>query len=75
MVICIMIRYYFDIKIYIWEHLEIKVGIKIIQYVCIRYITEIFCDIRNHTNNYAIMKHNEIQRNCDNCNYVDSVWQ
>ena len=33
MVICIMIRYYFDLKIYIWEHLEIKVGIKIIQYV------------------------------------------
>ena len=34
-----LIRYYFDIKIYIWEHLEIKVGIKIIQYVCICYIT------------------------------------
>ena len=30
---------YFDIKIYIWEHLEIKVGIKIVQYVCICYIT------------------------------------
>ena len=36
-----LIRYYVDIKIYIWEHLEIKVGIKIIQYVCIHYITDI----------------------------------
>ena len=39
-----LIRYYFDIKIYIWEHLEIKVGIKIIQYVCIRYITLVHLD-------------------------------
>ena len=33
--ICIMVRYYFDIKIYIWEHfeLELKSNLKIIQYV------------------------------------------
>ena len=33
---------YFDIKIYIWEHLELKlkVEIKIIQYMRIRYITQ-----------------------------------
>ena len=33
--ICIMVRYYFDIKIYIWEHfkLELKSNFKIIQYV------------------------------------------
>ena len=33
--ICIMVRYYFDIKIYIWEHfeLELKSKFKIIQYV------------------------------------------
>ena len=49
MVICIMIRYYFDIKIYIWEHfeLEYKFEFKIIQYVCIPYITYCLCGIRN----------------------------
>ena len=33
--ICIMIRHYFDIKIYIWEHLELELrsNFKIIQYV------------------------------------------
>ena len=29
MVICIMIRYYFDIKIYIWEHLELELKSKL----------------------------------------------
>ena len=26
--ICIMIRHYFDIKIYIWEHLELELKLK-----------------------------------------------
>ena len=37
-----LIRYYFDINIYIWEHLEIKVGIKIIQYVYAYVISHSF---------------------------------
>ena len=40
--ICIMIRHYFDIKIYIWEHLEIKVKIEIIQYVYAYVISHSF---------------------------------
>ena len=27
--ICIMVRYYFDIKIYIWEHLELELKSKL----------------------------------------------
>ena len=27
--ICIMVRYYFDIKIYIWEHFELELKLKL----------------------------------------------
>ena len=36
---------------------------------------EIFSDIKGHTNNYVIFKQEEIQRNRNNPDYVDSVWQ
>ena len=40
--ICIMVRYYFDIKIYIWEHFKLELKIEFKNYpicICIRYIT------------------------------------
>ena len=39
------------------------------------FIPEIFSDIRDHTNNYAIFIQEEIWRNGKNPNYVDSVRQ
>ena len=36
---------------------------------------EIFSDIKDHTNNYAIFKQEEIGRNINNPDYVDCVWQ
>ena len=36
---------------------------------------EIFRDIKDHINNYAIFKQEEIQRNKNNPDYVDIVWQ
>ena len=36
---------------------------------------EIFSDIKDHTNNYAIFKQEEIQRNRNNVDHVDNVWQ
>ena len=45
--ICIMVRYYFDIKIYIWEHfeLELKSSFKIIQYVYAYVISHIYITV------------------------------
>ena len=36
---------------------------------------EIFSDIKDHTNNFAIFKQEEIQRNRNNPYFVHSVWQ
>ena len=36
---------------------------------------EIFSGIKDHTDNNAIFKHDEIQRNGNNPDYVHSVWQ
>ena len=36
---------------------------------------EIFSDIKDHTNNYSIFKQEDLQRNRNNPDYVDSVWQ
>ena len=36
---------------------------------------EIFSDIRDHTNNYAIFKQDEIPRSRNNPDHVDTVWR
>ena len=45
--ICIMVRYYFDIKIYIWEHfeLELKPNFKMIQYVYAYVISHLHTNV------------------------------
>ena len=51
--ICIMVRYYFDSKIYIWEHFKLE-KIKFKNYpicVCIHYITGTPCGILHNTLN------------------------
>ena len=35
---------------------------------------ECLSDLKDHTNNYALFKQEEIQRNRNNPDYVDSVW-
>ena len=46
-----------------------------LDYFNLLFKPEIFSDIREHTNNYAIFKQEEIWRNRNNSDYVDSVWQ
>ena len=36
---------------------------------------EKFSDMKDQTNNFAIFKQEEIQRNRNNSDYVDSVWK
>ena len=46
-----------------------------LDYFNLLFKPEIFSDIKDHTNNYAICKQEEIWRNRNNPDYVDSVWQ
>ena len=45
-----------------------------LDYFNLLFKPEIFIDIKDHTNNYAIFKQEEIWRNRNNPDYVDSVW-
>ena len=44
-------------------------------YFNLLFKSDIFSDIKDHTNNYAIFKQQEIWRNRNNPDCVDSVWQ
>ena len=46
-----------------------------LDYFNLLFRPEIFSDIKYHTNNYAIFKQEEIWRNRNNPEYIDSVWQ
>ena len=46
-----------------------------LDYFNLLFKPEIFSDIKDHTNIQAIFKQEEIQRNRNNSEYVDSVWQ
>ena len=48
---------------------------RVSDYFNLLFKPEIFCDIRDHTNNYAIFKQEEIWRNRNNPDYVDNVLQ
>ena len=45
-----------------------------LDYFNLLFKPEIFSDIKDHTNNYAIFKQEEMQRNRNNPDCVDSVW-
>ena len=46
-----------------------------LDYFNLLFKLEIFSDMKDHTNNYAIFKQEKIQRNRKNHDYADSVWQ
>ena len=56
------------------ENLDVSVA-RALDYFNLLFKPEIFSDIKEHTNNYAIFKQEEIWRNRNNPDYVDSVWQ
>ena len=56
------------------ENFDVSVA-KALDYFNLLFKQEIFNDIKDHTNNYAIFKQEEIWRNRNNPNYVDNVWQ
>ena len=46
-----------------------------LDYFNLLFKPEIFNNIKDHTNNYVIFKQEEIQRDRNNPDYIDSVWQ
>ena len=56
------------------ENLDVSVATAL-DFFNLLFKPEIFSDIKEHTNNYAIFKQEEIHRNRNNPYYVDSVWQ
>ena len=46
-----------------------------LDYYNLLFKPEIFNGIRDHTNNYVILKQDEIWRNRNNLDYVDNMWQ
>ena len=55
------------------ENFDVSVATAL-DYFNLLFKPEIFSDIKDHTNNYAIFKQEEIWRNRNNPDYVDSVW-
>ena len=56
------------------ENFDVSVATAL-DYFNLLFKPEIFNGIKDHTNNYAIFKQEEIWRNRNNPDYVDSVWQ
>ena len=56
------------------ENFDVSVAIAL-DYFNLLFKPEIFSDIKDHTNNYVIFKQEEIWRNRNNPDYVDSVLQ
>ena len=56
------------------ENFDVSVATSL-DYFNLLFKPEIFSNIKDHTNNYAIFKQEEIQRNRNNPDYVDSEWQ
>ena len=51
----------------------IDVSVTTLDYFNLLFEPEIFSDIKDHTNNYAIFKQEEIWGNRNNSHYIDSV--
>ena len=56
------------------ENIDVSVATAL-DYFNLLFKPEIFSDIKDHTNNYVISKQEEIWRNTNNPDYVDSIWQ
>ena len=56
------------------ENFDVSVATAL-DYFNLLFKPEIFSDIEDHTNNHAIFKEEEIQRNRNNPDYVAGVWQ
>ena len=56
------------------ENFDVSVA-KALDYFNLLLKPEIFSDIKDHTNYYAIFKQEDIWRNRNNPDYVDNVWQ
>ena len=59
---------------YLSENFAVSVATAL-DYFNLLFKPEILSGIKDHTNNYAISKQEEIWRNRNNPDYVDSVWQ
>ena len=56
------------------ENFDVSVA-AVLDYFNVLFKPEIFSEIKDHTNNYAIFKQEEIWRQKNNPDYVDIVWQ
>ena len=56
------------------ENFDVSVATAL-DYFNLLFKPEIFSDMKDHANNYAIFKEDKIQRNRNNPDYFDNVWQ